>query len=73
VYGATEALMPINSFNSGSKVAVVLLAMPGTISPTAVRTVPGPIGEDSFDSHASGHIYVIRRSSQCLPCFLVHW
>jgi hypothetical protein len=73
IYSSTEASLPVNSYNVGSRMIVAFRALPGTVSYSALHTVPGPIGSDMYDSHCSGNIYVIRRPSQTLPCFLVHY
>jgi hypothetical protein len=50
-------------------------ALPGRVTKFGMKggIVAGDIGVDEFDSIASGVVYVIRRSCQTLPCFLIHF
>jgi hypothetical protein len=64
---------PVGSYSHGARMVIAFRALVGEVSSSALRRAPGRIGSDKYDSHSSGNIYVIRRSIQALPCFLVHW
>jgi hypothetical protein len=65
--------MPVHSYNTGSRMCIAFRALPGFVSYSPLYTVPGPVGSEPYDSHVSDTIHVIRRPSQALPCFLVHY
>lgn len=50
-------------------------ALPGRVSKVTMKVgvVAGDIAVDEYDSIQSGIVYVIRRSCQTLPCFLIHF
>lgn len=62
-----------------SRRMIAFRALPGTISNRHLYGVAGAIGFDSFDSYAdwttisSDGVYVLRRSCQALPCFLIYY
>ena len=73
IYSVADPRTPISSYNAGSKVLIAFRALPGNTDASAMHHQAGRIGVDQFDSCLSGGTYVIRRSCQALPCFLVHF
>jgi len=74
IYCTEIASIPVNSYNGGGKSVIALLSLPGTVSSTPIHKMADKIGSETYDSYRSeGAIYVIRRSCQTLPCFLVHY
>jgi hypothetical protein len=65
--------MPVCSYNGGGAAVICFRALPGMISRRPIAQAAGPIGVDAYDSHESEEVYVIRRSCQTLPCFLIHY
>lgn len=65
--------MSVNSYCSGTRSVIAFRALPGNVSLAPIHGAAGPIGTEMFDSHESSGTYVIRRSCQALPCFLVHF
>jgi hypothetical protein len=65
--------MPVNSYSHGGRTVIAFRALPGAVSTTAIHSPAGAIGRDKFDSYRSGGVFVIRRTCQALPCFLVHY
>jgi len=52
---------------------IALRALPGKISNTQMHEAAGEIGNDAFDSYLVNGTYVIRRSCQTLPCFVIYY
>jgi len=54
---------------------IAVRALPGTVATsTHLFGAAGPIGTDEFDSSVyDDGVYVIRRSCQVLPCFVIHY
>ena len=65
--------------DSSGRRMIAFRALPGTISKSHLYGVAGAIGFDSFDSYAqrdyvsSDGVYVLRRSCQALPCFVIYY
>jgi hypothetical protein len=45
----------------------------GRVSTSPMYRATGAIGTDSHNSYHRGDAYVIRRSCQALPCFLIYY
>jgi hypothetical protein len=73
IYSAADPRTPFASYNHGNKVLIAFRALPGDTDGGSMHNQAGRIGLDKFDSVLSGGTYVIRRSCQALPCFLVHF
>ena len=52
---------------------IAVRALPGKVSKKPMYGAAGVIGSDKFDSHHSRDAYVIRRSCQVLPCFVIYY
>ena len=56
---------------------IAMRVLPGTVAArTDLFGAAGPIGTDEFDSSRYDDgvpVYVIRRSCQVLPCFVIHY
>lgn len=63
----------VGNTTSGDRVMIAMRAIPGTRSETPLYGAAGEIGIDPFDSYSVNDIYIIRRSCQTLPCFVIHF
>jgi hypothetical protein len=53
---------------------IAVRVLPGTVSTSRpLFGEAGVIGKDEFDSYFADGVYVIRRSCQVLPCFVIHY
>ncbi len=53
---------------------IAVRILPGTICSTnPLYGEPKAIGTEEYDSYLSGGVYVVRRSCQILPCFVVYY
>ena len=52
---------------------IAVRALLGKVGNTPMYGAAGEIGSDAYDSHHSRDAYVIRRSCQTLPCFLIYY
>ena len=82
IYCATFPAASIYYNNSGPALnelghrrMIAVRVLPGTVATsTHLFGEAGPIGTDEFDSSRyDDGVYVIRRSCQVLPCFVIHY
>jgi hypothetical protein len=52
---------------------IAVRAMPGRTSGKIMHGAAREIGKETYDSYHARDAYVIRRSSQVLPCFLIYY
>jgi hypothetical protein len=52
---------------------IAVRALPGRKSGKIMHGAAREIGMETFDSYAARDAYVIRRSCQVLPCFLIYY
>jgi hypothetical protein len=53
---------------------IAVRILPGTVcSSNVLYGEPGAIGKEDYDSYLSSGVYVVRRSCQVLPCFVVYY
>ena len=52
---------------------IAVRALVGKVSDKPMYGPAGDIGVDAYDSYHRGQAYIIRRSCQALPCFLIYY
>jgi hypothetical protein len=52
---------------------IAVRALPGKVGGKAMYGAAAAIGSDADDSYQARDAYVIRRSCQALPCFLIYY
>ena len=72
-----SAEFPLTNFNAGGRSLICMRALPGMISKTPIHQAAGPISAGEHDSYYGERegvkTYVIRRSCQTLPCFVIYF
>jgi len=71
------AKFPVQNFNVGSNTLICMRALPGDESSGILMDHAGKIDSGEYDSYFGQRdgvsTYVIRRSCQTLPCYLIHY
>jgi hypothetical protein len=77
IYGCTTAKFPVENFNQNSRVLIGMRALPGSSTTNVIREHAGGIQRREYDSIYGEKdgvcTYVIRRTCQTLPCFLIYY